>query len=443
MSSSSHKADPVRSSITNGDRTVRLAYLVSHPIQYQAPLLRRIAREPGIDLTVFFGSDFSVKGYKDRGFGGVDVKWDIPLLDGYQYEFLPAIRDTASAGVFSPISHGLLRRLHGNGSVPGFDALWVHGYSTVNEIYGILAANAAGIPVLVRSDSSLSDRPRGPLKLKLKQAYFAALRTLVDGVLVSGSHNAAYWRHYMGPDFPMFMLPYAVDNEWFQQQSRAAESGRVVLQRELGLDPERPVILFASKLQTRKHCDDLIAAYAQLSEGPGRDPHPYLVIVGDGEERAALERQAASLGFSSIRFCGFRNQSEIPGFLDLCSVFVLPSRHEPWGLIVNEAMNAARAIIVSDDVGCQPDLIADGVEGYVYPVRNVDALANCLRRVLVTPQNASEMGKRALARIKGWDFEANIRGLRQALAHITRKLAQHDEALTSGTAGPAMQRNQT
>jgi hypothetical protein len=70
------------SDIENGSKQkVRLAYLVSHPIQYQAPLLRRIAQEPDIDLTVFFGSDFSVRDYKDEGFG-VGVKWDVPLLEG-------------------------------------------------------------------------------------------------------------------------------------------------------------------------------------------------------------------------------------------------------------------------------------------------------------------------------------------------------------------------
>src|ERR1700754_573695 len=92
--------------------TVRLAYLVSHPIQYQAPLLRRIAQEPDIDLTVLFGSDFSVRGYKDEGFG-VGVKWDVPLLEGYQHEFLPALRDNATVSVPSPVNYGIASRLRG------------------------------------------------------------------------------------------------------------------------------------------------------------------------------------------------------------------------------------------------------------------------------------------------------------------------------------------
>jgi glycosyltransferase involved in cell wall biosynthesis len=99
-------------------------------------------------------------------------------------------------------------------------------------------------------------------------------------------------------------------------------------------------------------------------------------------------------------------------------VFVLPSRHEPWGLIVNEVMNAARPAIVSDDVGCGPDLIENGVNGCIYPVGDVGALADALRRVLETPGAAERMGQRAGERIRSWSFEEDVRGLRQALASV-------------------------
>ncbi|GGA54408.1 hypothetical protein GCM10011507_02080 [Edaphobacter acidisoli] len=402
---------------------VRLAYLVSHPIQYQAPLLRRIAREPDIDLTVLFGSDFSVRGYQDQGFG-VDVKWDVPLLDGYQHEFLPKLRDGSDVRIFSPLSYGITSRLrrgpaNGNG---GFDALWVHGYATANAMHGILAANALGIPVLLRAESWLGDRERTGLTLAVKSCFFSLLRRLVNGVLPIGTLNANYWKRYLGEDLPQSLMPYAVDNAYFAQRSREAASGRSELQAELNLDPARPVILFASKLQTRKRCADLLEAYLRLAPGPGAEPVPYLVIVGDGEERAALEARAAESRLGSIRFCGFRNQSELPRFFDLATVFVLPSQHEPWGLIVNEVMNAGRAVIVSDDVGSAYDLITDGVEGCIYPVGNIDALTAALRRVLCTPETAASMGERGLKRIQSWSFEEDVRGLRQALAQVTGKI---------------------
>jgi len=396
---------------------VRLAYLVSHPIQYQAPLLRRIAQETDIDLTVFFGSDFSVKGYRDAGFG-VGVKWDVPLLDGYNHVFLPKIRDGQDTSFATPMNYGIVSSLRGRGGEPPFDVLWVHGYATVNSMHGILAAKGLGIPVLLRADMWLRDRARSGLKLALKSLFFTGLTRLVDGVLTVGTLNADYWRHYFGDDIPQFLMPYAVDNLYFSERALEAQSRRADLQAELGLDPRRQVILFASKLQSRKNCNHLIEAYARLSRASGIEPEPYLVIVGDGEERAALERQASATGFDSIRFCGFRNQSELPRFFDLATVFVLPARHEPWGLIVNEAMNAARPVIVSDDVGCATDLIDDGVDGCIYPVGDVGALENALRRVLDTPGVAETMGQRAFKRIQSWSFAEDIQGLRRALASV-------------------------
>jgi glycosyltransferase involved in cell wall biosynthesis len=422
---------------------VRLAYLVSHPIQYQAPLLRRIAREPDIDLTVLFGSDFSVRGYKDEGFG-VEVAWDTPLLDGYRHEFLPPLRvlgrsfDNGTVSATRPISRGLRRRLRNPDGSPAFDALWVHGYASVNALHGILAANSLGIPVLLRAESWLGDRDRQPWKLAAKSVFFRILATGIAAVLPIGSANSAYWSHYLGSaplphPVPQFLMPYAVDNAWFAERAAAAQPHQSALRDELHLAPDRPVILFASKLQPRKHADHLIEAYRQLcaerlAAGASSDDLPFLVIVGDGEERARLEALCRDLHLDHVRFAGFRNQTELPRFFDLANVFVLPSRQEPWGLIVNEAMACGCPVIVSSDVGCQSDLVSTGSApdtpppGFVYPMGDVPALAAALARVLATPGTARAMGEAARRRIAAWSFEEDIRGLRRALAHTTRKL---------------------
>ena len=291
----------------------------------------------------------------------------------------------------------------------------------VNALHGMLAAKALGIPVLLRGDMWLRDRPRGGAKLLLKDLFFQLLKNLVSGILTVGTLNEEYWKHYLGDEIPLFLMPYAVDNEYFQQRSLKAAATREDLLRELDMDAGRPVILFASKLQQRKHCSDLLNAYRILI-GTMNGPLPYLVIVGDGEQRAALEEQARSNGLADIRFCGFRNQSEIPRFFDIASVFVLPARHEPWGLVVNEAMNAARAVVVSDDVGCHPDLITNGVEGFVFPVGDVNALAEALSRVLATPETAIKMGRNALEKIRTWSFEEDVLALREAIAQLTHKI---------------------
>lgn len=398
--------------VTRTSKKARVAYFVSHPIQYQAPLLRRIALENDIELHVFFFSDLSIRGYSDKGFGGVKVKWDIPLLDGYSYEFLPGIRNNDSLGFATPLSYGIFPRLKRG----GFDAVWVHGYHTLNCMQAILAARMLNIPVILRAESQLNDRLRTPTTLLAKRLFFPLLTKAVGCVMPIGKPNADYWQHYLGSKIPGFPMPYAVDNEYFSTRAAEAASEREALRRELGLEAGRTIFLFASKLQTRKRCIDLVDAFLKLSPVQGVEPPAYLLIIGDGEERAAIERRIHESGVLNIRMLGFRNQSELPRFFDLCDVFILPSVHEPWGLIVNEVMNAGRAVIVSDDVGCHSDLVQDGANGFVFPVLNVDALSTALRRFLEDPSLAQRMGQQSVKTISRFSFEEDVRGLRQALA---------------------------
>ena len=147
--------------------------------------------------------------------------------------------------------------------------LWVHGYASVNALHGILAAKALGIPVLLRAESWLEDRARSGPKLAAKQLFFQMLKGLVDGVLPIGTLNAAYWRHYLGEEFPQSLMPYAVDNATFNDAAKRHTAGAPICWHELKLDPSRPVILFASKLQKRKRCGDLLEAYKNLSPRAG------------------------------------------------------------------------------------------------------------------------------------------------------------------------------
>jgi glycosyltransferase involved in cell wall biosynthesis len=397
----------------SAERPLRLAYFVSHPIQYQAPLLRRIARERDIDLKVFFSSNLSVRGYRDPGFG-VSVKWDIPLLDGYKHEFLPVLRGAEQVSALKPVNYGIRRILRKQ----GFDVVWVHGYNRMANLQAILAASSLGIPVLLRAESNLDDRPRSRKTLLAKRIFFGLLRKRISAALAIGEANAAYWRYYLGKEFPIFPCSYAVDNEFFQRESTNAKVSREEFRRSLGLDPGRPVILFASKLQTRKRCIDLVDAYLQLAISSPPDRIPYLLIVGDGAERAALEGRAQEAVPGNIRFLGFRNQTELPRFYDLCNVFVLVSVDEPWGLVVNEVMNASRPVIVTDQVGCHKDLVQNGVNGYVVKAYDTQALADSLRAVLADEQTWLTMGAQSLQIVQNCSFEENVGGIRQAFHHV-------------------------
>ena len=395
---------------------LRAAYLLSHPIQYQSPLLRRLAAQSSVDLTVLYASDFSLRTYQDEGFG-VPVAWDVPLLDGYRAEFLPRLLDGPPVNFLRPLCRGIFSRLR-RGS---FDVLWLHGYASLNALQALLAAKLLGIPVLLRTDSTLIDHPRGRGKLFAKKIFFRLLRPFIFGVLSVGEQNTAYWRHYLGSGARIYPMPYAVDNDFFAHQAALTAPQREALRASLGLEPGRAVILFAAKLLKRKRCIDLVEAYLLCTQNQPESARPYLLIAGDGEERAAVEARIAQAGaMRDVRLLGFRNQTELPPLYDLCNVFVLPSVHEPWGLAVNEVMAAGRAVIVSDQVGCQPDLVTDGDNGCVFPAGDIPALAAALGRVLGDPQTCRAMGERSRARIAQFTFDHDITGLLTAFADAAR-----------------------
>ena len=386
----------------------RLAYLVSHPIQYQAPLLRYLAAQPDIDLTVFFLSDLSMRSHTDRGFG-TTIDWDVPLVEGYRHHFLPSWYDTQRLNFAEPMVRGLDEHLTGK----GFDALWIHGWFHQVNLRAMRLARSINLPVFMRGESLLHDSGwKGRLKGILQRRVIEN----VSRFLAIGTRNTEFYRHHGVSDERIYSVPYAVDNDFFRQRAEAAALTREEYRAELNLEPGRPVILFASKFIARKRPMDLLQAYRSLVSR-AHQPIPYLLFAGSGEEQDSLHQAAAQSGLDSIRFLGFRNQTELPRLFDLCNVFVLPSDYEPWGLVLNEVMNAGRPIITSACVGAAPDLVQEGITGYTVPAGDVTMLAARLQEAL--KDNRSEvMGAAAKRRISEWGFQEDYQGIVAALGSL-------------------------
>jgi glycosyltransferase involved in cell wall biosynthesis len=374
-------------------------------------MLAHIAADPDIELTAFFCSNHSTRSFVDSGFAR-EVTWDVPLLRGYNHVFLPAFGKAEKVGVVRPWTHGIAHALRRG----RFDALWVHGYARVAHLAAIAHAKRLGLKVLLRDEVWARSRPRGTTKSAVHRVFFAGLRRLCDAVLAIGTYNRDYMLRHGFPPTRVFLMPYAVDNTFFRSHAEKAGRDRERLRADLGLAPERAVILSVSKLQPRKHAADLLAAYAEIVRT--NNLPPYLLLVGDGECAPALQEAARTQGLEGTRFLGFRGQLELPALYDLCDVFVLPSRHEPWGLVINEAMNAGRTIIASDEVGAAGDLVHVNENGLVFPAGDVPALAAALTRVLSDPDLRHRMGARSKDLVSQWGFGQDLLALKQALAAV-------------------------
>jgi glycosyltransferase involved in cell wall biosynthesis len=377
---------------------IKLAYLVSHPIQYQAPLLRLISEHPEIDLTVFFCSNISMGRFVDPEFKQA-ISWDIPLVEGYKHQFLPTIGRPDVLGFVMPVVYGLRNRL----LTGKYDALWVHGWGHWSHIYAIEAAHRMGIKVLLRGEANLHLESASKIKKLVKAIFMRWLMSRTDQFLTIGSWNKEFYLHYGAAMTRLHHVPYAVDNVFFQAMARDASRPREQFRASLGLEAGKPIILYASKLTLRKRVIDLLEAYIKLSPDGRSEPNVYLLIVGGGELQTELLLRIKKLGWNSIKILGFKNQSELPAYYD------------PWGLVINEVMNAAKPVIVSDQVGCAPDLVRHKENGYIFRAGDIDDLCKGLRFVLSDSERCRAMGQKSLEIINRWGFEEDVIGLRKAL----------------------------
>lgn len=404
-------------------KVVRLAHVVSHPIQYFAPLYRELARRPEVDLTVFFCSDATVGTYHDSGFGRA-IRWDVPLLEGYRWRMYPSARGAPATDRFVARPNLDVVREIASGR---YDAVWVHGYMQATTWLAVAAARARGMTVLLRDEQTLLKR-RPWHRRVIKEPLLRALFAQCSGLYI-GEENRRYLRQYGIPERRLFFAPYAVDNAFLQRRARQLARRRDALRRSFGISDDAPVVLFVGKFVEKKQPLRLLDAFARVR----RARACWLLMAGDGPLRSAAEALAGRLGVPGVRFTGFLNQTELPSAYAAADVFVLPSSHdETWGLVVNEAMNFGLPVVVTDRVGCARDLVHAGENGFVVPHDDTDALDCAIDALVADAGLRARFGRKSRTRIESYSVERAADGIVEAcLTRGVRADESREEALAA------------
>jgi glycosyltransferase involved in cell wall biosynthesis len=365
----------------------RIAIVDSHPIQYHAHWYRELAQRPEFDFEVLYSHQASSSDQAKAGFG-VEFEWDIPLLDGYRHRFLrnvakhPSVTDFA--GTDTPEIRDILVRER-------FDAVVVSGWHTKSYWQAIRACWQTRTPVMARSDSHLRTH-RSSLKRALKWPLYRYFIPKLDGCLPVGTWSREYFLHYGAKAERVFVVPHCVP-----EPSAKTETDRAAFRERWGIPANAVVFLFAGKFIPRKQPADFIRAIGQVAERGGA---VHGLLAGDGPLRAGMETLAATLR-APVTFTGFLNQTAMADAYAAADVLALPSSIETWGLVANEAMACGLPCIVSDRVGCGPDLVTGGETGFVFPAGDVAAMAACIQKFASAPGVAARMGSAARQRVEG------------------------------------------
>lgn len=348
-----------------------LAIFETHPVQYHAPVYRCLAERHGVSLHVVYGSDFSVSGARDPDFG-VRVGWGQDVLRGYSHEFLRPVAGGGPNQYAAVTSAGVAEAV-----------------ARINPRAGLVLGHAASfnrgawwqlfkrrIPILLRAEASDVDRPRQPARAAVRSLGLRLAYRHVDQVLYIGTRAREHYRAHGVPDERLVFSPYCVDTGPFRTAENDRQTLRGPMRAAWGVTDTDIVVLFSGKLTERKGVLDLVAAAARL---PWAD-RAVLVWLGDGRLLGDVRARAAAQGVRSI-FLGFRPQHQLSECFHASDCLALPSHdRETWGLVVNEGLHHGLPVVVSDRVGCAPDLVVEGRTGTIGAAGDVASLSAALHR---------------------------------------------------------------
>ncbi|MBD2017974.1 glycosyltransferase family 4 protein [Microcoleus sp. FACHB-53] len=385
----------------------KLAIITSHPIQYYAPWFRQLVAENDFSIKIFYLWDFGVSEQVDVGFKQ-SIQWDIPLLTGYDYEFVPNISSNPGTHHFWGLQNpSLLERV--NLYKPDVVLLMSYNYASLYDF--LWRWNCRQAPLLFRGDSHRLLSRTGA-KEWLRRKFISLIYRRFAACLYVGKANYNYFRQHGVPPQRLFFSPHAVDNDRFFAQAEEATHQATLWKQKLGIPENHSVILFAGKFEDIKRPGTLLQAFLQANLS-----QVSLLFVGAGALESELRTQAASHPY--IHFAPFQNQTLMPRTYAAGDLVVLPSYSETWGLVINEAMCMSRAVIASTHVGCAQDLIHPYGNGLVFPAGDVSALAACLKEAFSDRERLQRWGEESRKIIANYSYTQVTQGVKDALTHLT------------------------
>lgn len=380
----------------------KLAIISTHPIQYNAPLFRLLHLRGNISVRVFYTLEQqSVK--FDTEFGKV-VEWDVPVLEGYEYQFLG---NNGNPGrKFMDVKNPGLEK-----AVLEYqaDAILIFGWNFYSH-FRAMRFFKGKIPVFFRGDSNLlNDKPG--FKSSCRYSFLRFIYSYCDRFLYVGTNNRAYFLKCGAKANELIYAPHAVDNDRFKITSETVQGESADWRRSRNIGDNDIVFLFAGKFQIQKNAPLLLRAFINLNLA---DAH--LVFVGDGVFRNEILELAGDN--PKFHLLPFQNQSRMPFIYNICDVFCLPSQSETWGLSINEAMACGKAILASSRVGGAIDLITPGENGYIFQFDDQADLENKLK-LLANRAKAVQMGARSKLKINDFTLDKVASSIERSVEDVT------------------------
>ena len=271
-----------------------------------------------------------------------------------------------------------------------YDAIVIGGYSSPTAVLAMAYLRLRRIPFYMEVDGGLIRQDS-----KLKHFVKKTLVCMADRWLSTGYHTTRYLVHYGAEEEKVQCYPFSSLYEKDILDRVLSGEEKEALRKELGIG-EKHMVLAIGQFIHRKGFDVLLKAAQNISKDVG------IYIVG-GEATEEYLKLREELGVSNVHFLGFQKKERLSEFYKAADLFVLPTREDIWGLVINEALAYGLPTITTDRCVAGLELIEDGVNGYVVPVEDEKALAEKINAVLAA--DLQQMGEASLRKIRPYTLE--------------------------------------
>jgi glycosyltransferase involved in cell wall biosynthesis len=386
-------------------KNVSLGIFASHPVQYHVPIWRHLSKNDSVNSRVFYFSDHGATEQLDPGFG-VEFRWDLDLLGGYQNEFL-------SKQPLSTILKARVPDLRKLVHSKDIGCVLLHGYTQRFSRQILANKRRLGYGVILRGEFCDTHNNRLGLKRFAREIYLKWFYSQVDAFCFIGRNSREHLLRRGISNDRLFFSPYSVDSDFFESESRS--KSRESRRQNLGIQEGQLVALFSGKMIERKQPKMLVELAKRFAE----DERFVLIMLGDGPLFNDIKSELKEhIDVGRAILPGFVNQSQLGDYFGASDLFLFPSQYETWGLVVNEAMHFGLPCFVSDQVGCGPDLIVQGETGNYFDCCDVQAIYNLVLKGLNSRQDIARMGRNAKIRIAEYSSENSAKGISQALEYV-------------------------
>jgi len=385
----------------------RLAIVTTHPIQYNAPWFKLLDKRENVKLRVFYTwSQVHTEKKFDPGFNK-HIEWDIPLLEGYDFEFVPNESQQPGShhrkGIINPTLISKIKSWKP-------DALLIFGWNYVSH-WKCMRYFHGRIPIFFRGDSTFL-RKHSFLHTVIRLLFLRWVYRHIDFALYVGEANRNYFLRCGLSENQLIFAPHAVENGRFGIMNQGHEAEIKNFKSSIGINNDYLTLLFAAKFEEIKNPFLFLTIANRFKEEPIN-----FILAGNGPLEKELKAQGGSN--SNLFFVDFQNQSKMPLLYKTAHYYFLSSDSETWGLAVNEAMAAARGVIVRNTCGCAADLVKDGYNGFVFDAADLETLFKKISSITYHPEIWKQMGDRSLQIIENFNFNKILDAVEYALKKST------------------------